>query len=311
MVDVPGHDRGMTTPPPTSTTVTMIGLGNMGSALARALLTAGHTVTVWNRTPLRQEPLVAAGATAAPSLVEAVAASPLVVTCLTDFDQTMSALEPAADQFAGRDLITLNTGSPSGARATAGWAAAHGARFLAGAVKDVPEAVGGPGTLLYYSGDREVYDAHAALLRALGGDTEYLGEEADLAALYELSVGAMLLPALMGFFQGAAALGARGRTATSMVRYAEKWLDMIRASLPDLADRIDRRDHGNPSSTIDLFLALEAAEHELARDTGVDVSWQAGAWDRLRRAAALGYGGQEISAVTEVLRPAVVQEVAR
>lgn len=293
-----------------SSPVTMIGLGNMGSALARALLAAGHPVTVWNRTAARQQPLVDAGATAAGSLVEAVAASPLVITCLTDFDQTTSALEPAAERLAGRDLVTLNTGSPAGARATAEWATARGARFLAGAVKDVPEAVGGPGTLLYYSGDRRVYDEHLGLLRALGGDTEYLGDEVDLAALYELSVGAMLLPALMGFFQGAAALGTRGRTASSMVRYAEKWLDMIRASLPELADRIDRRDYTEPSSTIDLFLALEAAEQELGRETGVDVDWQAGAWDRLRRASARGYGDQEVAAVVEVLRPAAAaQEV--
>lgn len=293
--------------PVAPTAVTMIGLGNMGSAVARALLGAGHSVTVWNRTPARQEPLVAAGATGAASLAEAVAASPLVITCLVDFDQTMSALEQAADQLAGRDLITLNTGSTAGARATAEWAVAHGARFLAGAVKDVPEAVGAPQTLLYYSGDRQVYETHLSLLRALGGVTEYLGAETDLAALYELSVGAMLLPTLMGFFQGAAALGTRGIPATSMVRYAEKWLDMIRAGLPELADRIDRRDYSQPSSTIDLFLALEKAEQELSRDTGVDVAWQAGAWDRLRRASALGYGDQEISAVTEVLRPGTPQ----
>jgi 3-hydroxyisobutyrate dehydrogenase-like beta-hydroxyacid dehydrogenase len=291
-----------TTLPPTS--VTMIGLGNMGSALAHALLAAGHTVTVWNRTAARQQPVVAAGATAARTVGDAVTASPLVITCLTDFDQTMSALAPAAEQLAGRDLVTLNTGSPAGARATAAWATARGARFLAGAVKDVPDAVGAPGTLLYYSGDRGVYDDHLTLLRALGGDTDFLGDEVDLAAFYELSVGAMLLPALMGFFQGAAALGTRGRPAASMVRYAEKWLDMIRASLPELADRIDRRDYTGPSSTIDLFLALEAAEQDLGRETGVDVDWQAGAWERLRRASALGYGTLDVAAVTEVLRPA-------
>ena len=33
------------------TDVTCVGLGLMGSALARALLAAGHEVSVWNRTP--------------------------------------------------------------------------------------------------------------------------------------------------------------------------------------------------------------------------------------------------------------------
>ena len=37
------------------TDVTMIGLGAMGSALARAFIGAGHSVTVWNRTAARIE----------------------------------------------------------------------------------------------------------------------------------------------------------------------------------------------------------------------------------------------------------------
>ena len=44
--------------------VCVIGLGNMGSALAGALLANGHGVTVWNRTSSKCGPLVEAGATA-------------------------------------------------------------------------------------------------------------------------------------------------------------------------------------------------------------------------------------------------------
>ena len=41
--------------------VCVIGLGNMGSALAEALLTSGHSVTVWNRTTSKCDGLAAAG----------------------------------------------------------------------------------------------------------------------------------------------------------------------------------------------------------------------------------------------------------
>jgi 3-hydroxyisobutyrate dehydrogenase-like beta-hydroxyacid dehydrogenase len=284
--------------------VTVIGLGSMGSALARALVAAGHPTTVWNRTPARTAALGEAGATAAATLADAVAASPLVITCLTGFEETRQALEPVSAQLRGRDLITLITGAPSGARETAAWATERGARFLAGAVKDVPEAVGQPETLLYYSGDPAVFADHLHTLRALGGDTVHLGQEPDLAALYELSVGAVLLPALMGFFQGAAALQSRGVKASSMVGYAGQTLDMIKSIIPRFADQIDRGDYREASSTIDLFLSLEHAEDDLAQETGVDVSWQKPAWDRLRLAAERGYGDQEISAVTEILRDA-------
>ena len=42
--------------------VSVVGLGAMGSALARALMRAGHRVTVWNRTASKAEALVREGA---------------------------------------------------------------------------------------------------------------------------------------------------------------------------------------------------------------------------------------------------------
>ena len=68
------------------TDVTMIGLGAMGSALARAFLGAGHGVTVWNRTVSKMEPLSALGANAVSSISEAVEASPVIVICIDNYD---------------------------------------------------------------------------------------------------------------------------------------------------------------------------------------------------------------------------------
>ena len=44
--------------------ISVIGLGAMGSALARTLLQNGYAVTVWNRTAEKAGPLVSAGTTA-------------------------------------------------------------------------------------------------------------------------------------------------------------------------------------------------------------------------------------------------------
>jgi len=52
--------------------VTVIGLGAMGAALASAFLKDGHSVTVWNRTRAKAEPLVKDGATLVPSAASAV-----------------------------------------------------------------------------------------------------------------------------------------------------------------------------------------------------------------------------------------------
>lgn len=49
--------------------VTVIGLGTMGSTLARLLLQNGYHVTVWNRTIAKADPLVQDGAVLAPVLL--------------------------------------------------------------------------------------------------------------------------------------------------------------------------------------------------------------------------------------------------
>ena len=284
------------------TPVTVLGLGSMGSALAEAFVNAGHPTTVWNRTASKAAPLVSKGAVHAPTMDEAVAASPLIIACLTTFDNTIEALEPAGAALKGRALVTLNSGSPTGARQMDAWARGNGARFLGGAIKNVPSAVGAEDTLLYYGGDRSVFDEFTSTLRVLGGDTVYLGADADLAALYEMAVGGTLLPALVGFFQGAAALQARGQTAESMVRFTVKWLEMINSVLPTFADEIDRGDYSKPASSVNLFLAGTAHDEELGKEANLDVEWHKPFHDLLRRAVDAGHGDHSISALTEVLK---------
>jgi 3-hydroxyisobutyrate dehydrogenase-like beta-hydroxyacid dehydrogenase len=284
----------------THTPVTVVGLGSMGSALAGAFLTAGHPTTVWNRTASKTEPLVAQGARRAETPVDAIRASPLIIACLTTYEDTIAALEPAAAALAGRALITLNSGSPAGARRMAAWASGHGARFLDGAIKNVPSAVGAPDTLLYYGGDKTVFDEHLDTLKALGGDTVHLGEETDLAALYEMAVGGTLLPALVGFFQGAALLRTRGLEAETLLPYATKWFEMIISVLPMYTKEIDSGDYSGPAASVDIFHAGAAHDLELAAE-GVDVDWQLPMHDLVRRAAEAGHGDRSIAVLTELL----------
>ncbi|MFE0176203.1 NAD(P)-dependent oxidoreductase [Streptomyces sp. NPDC059002] len=276
----------------------------MGAALADAYLDAGHPTTVWNRSAGKAAPLVAKGATHAAEIGDAVAASPLVITCLTTYEATREALEPAAEALAGRTLVTLNSGTPAGARTMAAWAADRGARFLDGAVKNVPVAVGKPDTLLYYGGDRATFDAYADTLRVLGGDTVHLGTDPDLAALYESAVGATLLPALVGFFQGAALVQARGLPVSSMVRYEVKWLEMIGSILPTLAAEIDSGDYTRPGSSVGVFHEAIGYEKELGEEGNVDGSWIEPLNELVRRAVEQGHREHSISSLIEVLKRA-------
>ena len=68
--------------------VAVLGTGIMGAAMARNLLAAGLSTTVWARTPTATAPLAEAGATVAASPAEAVAHAQVVITMLPTADIT-------------------------------------------------------------------------------------------------------------------------------------------------------------------------------------------------------------------------------
>ena len=61
-----------------------IGLGDMGQVIVPRLLEAGHTVTGWNRTAAKAEPLLAKGMVWADTPREVAAASEIVFSMVTD-----------------------------------------------------------------------------------------------------------------------------------------------------------------------------------------------------------------------------------
>jgi len=65
-------------------TVGVVGLGAMGSRIARRLGDAGHELVVWNRDPAKAESLVAAGALAAKTPADAARRAEAVITMVAD-----------------------------------------------------------------------------------------------------------------------------------------------------------------------------------------------------------------------------------
>lgn len=100
--------------------VAVVGLGAMGSRIARRLLDAGEQVIVWNRTAGREEPLAAAGATVAATPAEAAASAERVITMLAD-PQALEEIVTmdgglAQGLRAGQTLLEMSTVGPSAIR---------------------------------------------------------------------------------------------------------------------------------------------------------------------------------------------------
>jgi 3-hydroxyisobutyrate dehydrogenase-like beta-hydroxyacid dehydrogenase len=82
--------------------IAFLGLGKMGSPMARRLLDAGHQLTVWNRTQERAQALIAAGATLESTPAEAAQTADVVLTMLFDDAANEQVLfGPVGDSCAG------------------------------------------------------------------------------------------------------------------------------------------------------------------------------------------------------------------
>ncbi|HLT49811.1 MAG TPA: NAD(P)-binding domain-containing protein [Aequorivita sp.] len=101
--------------------VTVLGLGNMGAAIAHTFINQGYDTVVWNRNAEKCKPLIQAGATAEATLGGAVAVSNQVVICLLNNTAVDEVLRQVAGAVAGKVFINLTSGTPAQARDFAKW----------------------------------------------------------------------------------------------------------------------------------------------------------------------------------------------
>jgi 3-hydroxyisobutyrate dehydrogenase-like beta-hydroxyacid dehydrogenase len=282
----------------TSTPVTVLGLGLMGSALAGAFLRAGHPTTVWNRTTAKADGLVARGATLAESAVAALAAAPLVVVCVSDYDAVADVLDGPLD---GRVVVNLTSGTPSRARALAEEVARRGGGYLDGGIMAVPEAVGTTGAVLAYSGPRPLYDAHESTLAGLGTGL-HLGDDPGLSALHEMATLVLMWGMLDGFLNGAAILGTAGVSATAYLPVAQTAIDTVAGWLPGYARQADHGTYPADDGTIDTHLAAMAHVVEESEQLGVNAELPRLVKALAERAAAAGHGAGGYTALVEQFR---------
>lgn len=282
--------------------VTVLGLGLMGQALAGAFLDRGHPTTVWNRTAAKAGELVARGARAAGSPAEAVAAGPLVIVCVTDYDAVRALLDQVDASLGGRVLVNLSSGTSKAARETADRVAYLGGRYLDGAIMAVPQAVGTDEAIVVYSGPRDVFDAHAADLAALAASTEHLGEDPALAALFEQAGLSLMWSVMNGFLQGAALLGAAGVDATRFAPLARTAVGTVADWLPGYAQQVEDGAYPPLDATLDIH--LNAMEHLVEESESLGVSAELPRFVRAlaARAVAGGHGGDGYAALIEQFR---------
>ncbi|GAA5120891.1 NAD(P)-binding domain-containing protein [Pseudonocardia adelaidensis] len=281
--------------------MTVLGLGAMGSALARAFLAAGRPVTVWNRTPGKAGDLVAGGATEAAAVEEAVRASGLVVVCLWDHRSVHETLDPVRAALAGRVVVNLTNGTPGQGRELGEWARTHGFALLDGGIMAVPPMIGAPGAFVLYSGPEEAFTTHRETLDALG-ESRYVGPDHGRAALYDIALLSAMYGAMMGELHAFAMVRSAGVAATGFAPLLQRWMAAVGGLQERTAQLVDARDY---TRDVVSNLGMQAAAYhnliDAAHEQGVSPELLAPLHPLMLRRAAEGHGHEDNAGLIELL----------
>ena len=284
-------------------TVSILGLGAMGGAIANVFLQAGRDVTVWNRTAAKMHPLVEGGATGVASPAEAVRQSNVIVVCIDDYTATWALFEEhgLGPLFAGKTLIQFSTGTPAEARATETGAGQHGTRYLDGAILAYPREIGGS-ALIAISGRQASYDTVAPLLADLSSDVRYLGESIGAAAGLDIAVMSYYIMSHLGLVQAALIAESEGVRRDLLASILVDSLPSDTEEIAHLGEVLQNDDYADPGASLSVYASILDGILAHSAERGLDSRIAEFAGSLYREGVAAGFGDEEVVALIKILR---------
>lgn len=245
-----------------------IGLGLMGRPMAMNLLKAGHTLTVWNRTPSRAQELVSAGASLAKTPREVADASDVLITIVSDPPALESVLWGDGPNSAaleglksGSLYIDSSTVAPSLVKKVAAACQQRGVRFL-----DAPVTGGDwgarEGNLVFMiGGDAATVHEAEPILGIMGKKWFHLGPN-GAGQTVKLAMNAILALQVDAMAEAIALVTCAGLSGEQLVEVMQA--SMARSGVLDIKSPLMLKGDYKPSFPLrlmhkDLGLALDLA----------------------------------------------------
>ncbi len=283
--------------------VAVLGLGIMGSGMARQLLAAGFEVAVWNRSADKAQPLADEGARIAASPADAGNGAAIVIAMLAD-DAVSRAVwtgEDGALAAMQEGAIALDSSTLTGGWVTelAALAEARGVRFLEAPVTGSRDQAAQGALRFLVGGAADVLEAARPVLDAMGSATVHLGPVGSgatvkLANNFLCGVQAASLAEALALFEKR---GLNVEQAVSVLTEGAPASPLLKAVSRRMLDRAYDPHFFVPLMAKDLSYAGQALA-----EAGIPSAIAEAARKRFLDAAAAGHGEQDIASIIEPLR---------
>lgn len=205
-------------------TVGFIGIGKMGSGMAKNVLKKGYPLVVWNRTPKKYKDHVELGAKPAPSPKDLTEKSDVIISMLATPSATEEVILGTGEWQGvgvvdgirtGKVVIDMSTNLPSVVRRLAENIRKKGGEFVdAPVLGSVKPATDGTLTVLA-AGRKEVVESVRPILETMGKKIWYIGDT-GMGCSMKLTLN-LHLNLLTGAFAESLALGAKAGLDPSLI----------------------------------------------------------------------------------------------
>ena len=280
-----------------------LGTGLMGQPMVLRLLEASHSVTVYNRTKFKLQPLVEAGAIASDSPAEVIEQADCIILMLSDAAAIAATLlsDTAKGYLANRTVIQMGTIAPTQSQSIRDAVVDAGGEYLeAPVLGSIPQVKTGE-LLVMVGSTKAQFDRYTELLKCYSPEPMYVGEVGTAAAM-KLALNQLI-----------AGLTSTFALSLSLVRQqgvdVEQFMNVVRSSAlyaPTFDKKLDRmcdRNFDNPNfptkhllKDTDLFLT-QAAE------LGLNTKGLEGIKEIIEVAIAIGLADKDYSAIYSAIDP--------
>ncbi|GAB2847877.1 NAD(P)-dependent oxidoreductase [Streptomyces deserti] len=279
-------------------TVSVLGTGIMGAAMARNLVRAGHTVRAWNRTRAKAEPLAADGAHIAGTPAEAVEGADAVLTMLYDGPAALDVMRRAAPALRpGTAWMQSTTAGIEAVGELAAFARDHGLVFYDAPVLGTRQPAEAGRLTVLAAGPAEDRDRVTPVFEAVGARTVWTGEDGAQASATRLKLvtNSWVLAATAATGEVLAlaqALGVDPDSFFDLVAGGPLDMGYLRAKARLVLDgQLSPAQFAVDTAAKDARLIVQAAEQH-----GIRLDVAAAGAARLERAAAQGHGDEDMAA---------------
>ena len=279
-----------------------VGLGLMGSRIAKRLLDSGHQVSGYNRTRAKAEPLIQAGMQFQDSPREVVQAADITFSMVTD-TAALSSITDGPDGIlaglsSGKIYVDMSTVSPRLSRALAGRAVETGAQMLDAPVSgSLPAAESGT-LIIYIGGSAETLEKARPVFEQISQKIIYVGGNGQAIAL-KVAINLNLPVQLVSLFEGvllAERSGIQRATALDGLLNSVAASNAMKYRGPFMLKMPEQVWFSAAMMKKDLQLALEMGE-----ELGVELRTVELAQDMLTQAIEMGWGDEDFAVLYKVV----------